>query len=275
MLDRRSLFFAAAAAAGSATLAAADRPAAKKPLPRQIPPTVRNTRGKIIYIGDEEQERGREWFSYTYREDGQVTLRAYCEMDDIRVQRDIVQTMTSRFAPLDCFCRLSVMGKFAGTGWIRVTDTEAECEVFSTTLGRVHQTVALAMPAPTMVSHPLISDALLMSTFDHGKPDKVQYSEGGLSTSPLLDGASGPMLSVGGRRGTEYLGQEKITTAAGTFDTHHYRMLMNGRRADGTATGYEIWCTHPDYIFIKGEVRGYLTNKTGYGRYELTEFETL
>lgn len=287
LFDRRSLFMAAvgATAGGSfmANVAQARTqvPTIGKPLlgvaklgsRTPTPPTLRNTRGKIVYVGDDNQERGREWFSVTYRRDGQVTLRAFCEIDDGKVERDVVQSMTSTFAPLDCFVRLHVDGKFLGTGWIRVTDTDAECDVFNAQLGRLHQIVKLAKPASSLVSHPLSTDALLLASFDHSKPERIQQWDGGLSTSPLLDGASGPLIGVGGKRSTEYVGPERITVPAGTFDTHHYRLLMSAR-ADGSPRSYDIWCTHPDFVFVRGEVRGYLANATGYGYYELAEFES-
>ncbi len=181
--------------------------------------------------------------------------------------------MTSKFAPLDCFVRLHVGGKFLGTGWIRVSDTDAECDVFNATMGRLHQDVKLAVPATSLVSHPLSTDSLLLAAFDHSKPERIQQWDGGISTSPLLDGASGPLIGVGGRRSTEYVGPERITVPAGTFDTHHYRLLMTAK-ADGSPRSYDIWCTHPDFVFVRGEVRGYLNNKTGFGYYELAEFES-
>jgi hypothetical protein len=272
----RRVFCAGAASTAVAPLAAA----ASKP-PRAVEqvkqnPALgaarsRNVRGKLLYISDDGSERGREWFSFTYRKDRQVTLRAYCEMDDIQVQRDVVQTMNERYHPLDCFVRLHVKGEFLGSGWIRVTDKEAECEVSNVAIGRVHQVVPLAVPATSLVSHPISSDALLMAGFDHSKPDRIQKWEGGLSTSPLLDGASGPFISIGKERAVEYVGPEKITTPAGTFDAHHYRLLMTGARSDGKKPSYDIWCTHPDYLIVRGEVGGYLTNATGFGRYELVD----
>lgn len=284
-IDRRSLFLAAAGATATAlrpaAAHAADAPSAK-PGARSgkrygtrpaTPSTLRNTRGKIVYIGDDDNERGREWFSVTHRRDGQVTLRAYCEIDDGKVERDVVQTMTSNFAPLDCFVRLHVGGKFLGTGWIRVSGTDAECDVFNATMGRLHQAVKLAAPARSLVSHPLSTDSLLLAAFDRSKPERIQEWDGGISTSPLLDGASGPLVGVGGRRATEYVGPERVTVPAGTFDTHHYRLLMTPK-ADGTPRSYDIWCTEPDYVFVRGEVRGYLNNKTGFGYYELAEYES-
>lgn len=278
--DRRSVLRVAAGAAAlfaggepsfASRAGSGDNPSG--PRRRARPPIVRDTRGKILYIDEDGTERGREWFGFSFHKDGQVTLRAHCEIDDSQVERDVVQSMTSRFAPLDCFNRLHVHGAFLGTGWIRITETEAECEVFNVQLGRIRQVVPLRLPATSLVSHPLSSDSLLMANFDHSKPERIQSWDGGLATSPLLDGASGPLLSVEGRRSVEYVGPERITVPAGTFDTQHYRLLMSPK-PDGTQRSYDIWTTPPDFVFVRGEVRGYLSNKTGYGRYELVKFES-
>ena len=115
----------------------------------------RNIRGKILYIGGDNQERGREWFSMTFHEDGQRTLRAHCEIDDTEVLRETVYTMDDQWQPLDCFNRLHVARKFLGTGWVRAYEHEAECEVLNTTLGRVSQKVQLSGRAKSLTVHPL------------------------------------------------------------------------------------------------------------------------
>ena len=279
--DRRTVLRAAAAGASALIAAGAPTLASSPPqIPRDIsrvrrrPVSIaRDTRGKILYIDEDGSERGREWFSVTFHRDGQVTLRAHCEIDDQEVERDVVQSMTSKFAPLDCFNRLHVHGAFLGTGWVRITDKEAECEVFNVRLGRIHQNIQLAAPATSLVSHPLSVDSMLMANFDRSRPERIQSWEGGLATSPLLDGASGPLLSVGGRRAVEYVGSERVTVPAGTFETEHYRLLMTPK-PDGTPRSYDIWTTRPDFVFVRGEVRGYLSNRTGTGRYELVSFES-
>ncbi|MDH3452537.1 MAG: hypothetical protein OEN20_08950 [Gammaproteobacteria bacterium] len=238
-------------------------------------PFVRNVQGKMLYIGDEDEERGREWFSYSFREDGQITLRAYCEIDDARVERDVVYSMTEDFRPLDCFVRLHSGGKFLGTGWIRVNDNEAECEVFNTTLGRSTQRVSLPGPVMSFGAHPLSNDALAVSAFDHNNPARVQTITNRLSSSPLLDGASGPLLGVRDLI-VEYVGAERVDTAAGTFEAHHYRfptMPDKPLHPSGTPLSQDVWVTHPNYLFVRAEVRGYLKNRTGFGRYELVEFQ--
>lgn len=287
-LDRRSLFMATAATAAAASGGGGGSVAVaqdKQPIPMsennlgpgKKSPYVRNKRGKIMYIGDDGNERGREWFSFSFREDGEITMRAFCEIDDARVERDVTYTMKSDFTPIDCFNRLHVGGKFLGAGWIRINGLVAECEVFNTTFGRVSQRIELETPPRTLGSHPLACDALVMPGFDHAKPEKVQTYSRGLSTSPLLDGGSGPLISHHRALTIEYLGPEKATTGAGTFDAHHYRVLPDPTRPlhpSGTPLTEDIWLTHPDYTLVRAEVRGYLRNKTGFGRYELVEFES-
>ena len=280
-LNRRSFFLAAAATAvGPRGAGAQDSSRELGTDPWHLgtgkkSPFVRNVRGKILYVGEDDQERGREWFGFSFREDGQITLRAYCEIDDARVERDVVYTMTEDFRPLDCFVRLHSKGKFLGTGWIRVGDTEAECEVFNSTIGRLEQKVPLALPPGSLGAHPLANDALVLPSYDHSKRERVQTIAGRLSTSALLDGASGPLLTVRSLT-VEYLGPERVTTPVGTFEAHHYRfppMPDRPLHPSGTPLSEDVWVTHPDYTFVRAEVHGYLRNRTGYGRYELVEFE--
>jgi hypothetical protein len=91
-------------------------------------------------------------------------------------------------------------------------------------MGRVSQILPLETPAIHLGSHPLVVDAIGTHTFDHAKPEKRQTRKGGLSTSPTLDGSTGPFLSVSASESvTEYIGPEKVKTPVGTFDTHHYQ----------------------------------------------------
>lgn len=228
----------------------------------------RNIRGKILYIGGDNEERGREWFSMTFHEDGQRTLRAHCEIDDTEVIRETIYTMDAQWRPLDCFNRLHVERKFLGTGWVRAHGHEAECEVFNTTLGRVSQTVQLNGPAKSLTVHPLTCDVFHCAGFDHGNSENPQTLRDVLSTSPLPNGGSGPFLSVGTVT-VMYDGREKVTVPAGTFECDHYHFVMKPQ-VDGTQKREDVWCTPTDFTFVKVTVDGFLKNS----RYELVEYET-
>ena len=90
----------------------------------------RNVRGRIVYLHQAESppvERGREWFSYTFHEDGNLTVRSQCEIDkgiveDRTVLRDVVYTVDRDFKPVDGYVRLQLDGAYLGSGWFRVTD---------------------------------------------------------------------------------------------------------------------------------------------------------
>ena len=231
----------------------------------------KNVRGKILAMTERDGkpfERGREWFSITYHEDGQRTVRAQCELDDRHLLRDVIYTLGPDLRPLDAFVRLTRAGKFLGSGWCRFTGSEAECEVFNVQMGRVSQRVPLAAPATGFGTHPVTCDALLLAAFDHSKPEKAQPAVGILMSSMEHDGSSGPLLSPI-NFAIEYLGRENVTTRVGTFEADKYRFLLEGSFPEDHPVE-EIWCIPETYQFVKVRVGGYI-NTT----FELVEYEEL
>ncbi len=228
----------------------------------------RNSRGKILYIGGDGKERGREWWSMTFHEDGQRTLRAHCEIDDTEVIREVIYTMDQNWKPLDCFNRLHVNRKFLGSGLVFVDGNEAECEVNNIELGRTSQKVSLGGPAQSLTVHPLTCDVFHCAGYDHSKDENPQTLKNVLSTSPLPNGASGPFLTVGTVT-VQYDGRETITVPAGTFETDHYHFVMKPQ-PDGTEKREDIWCLPDDFTFVKVTVSGFLKDS----RYELVELES-
>lgn len=201
-------------------------------------------RGKIIYTGDQVGERGREWFTVTKHRNGDRTMRAMCEIDDSKVLRDVVYTVNERWQPRDAFVRLTVNEDFMGSGWFRFTPDQAECETFMAEGGRVSQKIALAQPVPFFGLHPVAADCWCLGGFDAASGEKIQLLRGGMMSSQLSNGASGPMLSPFDLK-VEYLGQEAVTVPAGTFQTDHFRFVLNDRPAE------ELWCCGEDLLFVK------------------------
>ena len=66
----------------------------------------------------------------------------------------------------------------------------------------------------------------------------------GVSTSPLPDGASGPILAVR-RFDFEYLGEEDLTVPAGSFSCAHFRWHVQDFASIG------IWNSLEDGILEK------------------------
>jgi hypothetical protein len=214
--------------------------------------------GKVRYLGDKVGERGREWFTVTVHGDGTRTMRVHCEMDDKEVLRDVTYTVDGNWAPRDAFVRLTVEDKFMGSGWFRFTDRFVECETLTAAGGRMSQRVDIDAPLKSFGPHPVLSDMWHLSGFDFDSADNTQYWPNAVS-SPLPNGASGPMISIG-MIGAERLEPEEINVPAGTFQCEHFKFILIDKPSE------ELWFTRDDLQLVR--VRWDLLETT----YELTEF---
>ena len=232
---------------------------------RSVHGTIRYTSNKPDRLG---QERGREYFMINTHSDGRRTCIAHCEIDDRpSVMRDITYALDADWMPTDCFVRISVGDRFTGSGWFRFAPSEAECETWTAAEGRVSQTMALATPLVTFQNHAIACDAWHLRLIDRAKPGIVQRIHPMLLSSPDHRGATGPMLhSIGVN--IVYVGPEKVTVGAGTFDAWHYQFVANAELPEEHPP-YDVWCTADgEFLFLKGGVAGYM--QTWYELVELT-----
>ena len=213
--------------------------------------------GKILYTGDAVGERGREWFTITVHRNGERTMRSLCEMDDSQVLRDVVYTVDKTWRPLDAFVRLTVERKFMGSGWFHFAEDFIECETSTADAGRISQRIAVDERPRTFGAHPVACDIWHLAAFDLSSPKKIQTWPGAMS-SPLPNGASGPMIGLSTLR-VEHLGREDVTVPAGTFQCERFRFLLEDKPPE------ELWCTVDDYLMVK--IRWDLLETT----YELVE----
>lgn len=232
--------------------------------------------GKILYVSHKPErmgeERGRETFTISHHGDGAVTIRAYCELEDPdpTVQRDVIYSLAPDGRPADCFVRLTVSDKFMGSGWFRMTEDSIECESYGPTIGRVSQSVPANGNYHGFGTHPIIGDAYMTRVLDLSKgPHKMPLRV----FLPSIDhrGATPPLVAEANLF-LEYVGEERVTVKAGTFDCRHYR--FNDEEGgmvskDGAHPPYEMWVTADDHaIFIQGGVGGYMQSW-----YELVELD--
>lgn len=235
----------------------------------------RHARGKLVYWGTVDGrrvERGREWFMTTWHPDGQRTLRAVCEIEPglvarRAVTRDVTYTVDAERRPLDCFVRLHRDGRFLGSGWFNFRDGVAECQMHGVPHGRITQRFDGAVP-PSFGAHALTCDVTHLERFDHSRPERVQRARGVFLSSPEHDGCSGPLLFPI-EFGMEYVGRETVAVEAGTFETDHYRFLLEGSLEQEHPTE-ELWVTPDDFLCVKIFVGGYMNSS-----YELAELEWL
>ena len=229
----------------------------------------RNIRGTILYTSNKPerrgQERGREYFVTSVHADGSRTITAHCEIDDRpSVMRDITYSLDRDWMPTDCFVRIGVGDRFMGSGWFCFHPQYAECEAFTALEGRVSQRMELKQPLKTFQNHAIACDAWHLRLFSR-EPGKVQTLEQMLLSSPDHRGATGPMLYSVGLH-VKYVGEERVTVGAGTFDALHYQ-FVSAPGLPQEHPPYDMWCSADgEYLFLKGGVAGYMQT-----HYELVE----
>jgi len=230
-------------------------------------------RGQISYTSNQPkrkgQERGRESFIVTIHSDGRRTLRAHCEIEDApTVLRDVTYTVDSDWKPEEAFVRLTVDDNYLGSGWFRFSDGTAEEETFNVGDGRISKSTDLEKQIRALGCHPLSGDPWFCSIYNLADGPGKQFFKNLMLTSPDHRGASGPSLfSLG--CGIEYVGDEKISVAAGDFMAHHFRFVDTKDELPEEHPLYDLWCTSDgNYTFLKAEVGGYMQTA-----YELTKLE--
>ncbi len=231
----------------------------------------RTLRGSIRYTSNQPdrlgQERGREFFIMTDQADGVRVVHAHCEIDDTpNVIRDVVLSLDSQGQPIDCSVRITVGDQHEGTGFMRFTPQLAECETFSRKAGRITQRIELAAPVRALGAHPICGDALILRLYDLTKGPGRAFYPHLMLTSPDHRGATGPMLFALGF-GLEFVGPERVTVGAGSFDALHFRYVDTAGQLPQEHPPYDVWCTADgNYIYLKGGVGGYMQT-----RYELMD----
>lgn len=235
--------------------------------------------GRIRYSSKKpellDQDRGGEWFSFTQHGDGTVIFRARCEIAEPEptVLRDIIYALDAEGQPQDLHVHLTVGDTFMGSGWMHHTPSPdggvIECESFGPSIGRISQTVAYEGAMDGFGTHPIAGDAYATRCMDVSKgPHRRDLRM--FLPSPDHRGATPPLISEV-RIAMEYVGDERVTVAAGTFDCRHFRYIDDSGAGMGGKTHphYDMWVTaDDDALFVQGGVGGYMQTW-----YELVELE--
>ena len=220
--------------------------------------------GTIRYTSNKPErkgaERGREFFTITQQTDGIDVLLAHCEIDDApRVSRDVCVAMHHQdSSPVDASVRISVGGKFEGSGWMRFGEHESECESLNARDGRITQKIQTSFRPRWFQAHPIVGDGLLMRLYPLAQGPGIHHVDNIFLSSPDHRGATGPLFFV-----TEfdlvYVGDEVISIAAGTFNARHFQVTGTAGNLPEEHPPYDIWCSaDDDYLFLKGGVAGYM-----------------
>lgn len=235
----------------------------------------RTVRGRIRYTSKKPEmmdaERGREWFAFTHHADGSVVMRAQCEIEEPAptVLRDMIYAIGADGRPRNLHVHLTVGDAFMGSGWFNLTHRDGggliECESFGQSIGRLSQRVDFAGAIDGFGTHPIVGDGYLTKCMDvargpHRRTIRVYVP------SPDHRGATPPMAAQV-TIDLEYLGDETVTVAAGTFACRKFAFIDTGEMGGKQHPPYEMWVTaDEDAVFVQGGVGGYMATW-----YELVE----
>jgi hypothetical protein len=160
-----------------------------------------------------------------------------------------------------------------GSGWLHHTPGDngglIECESFGPSIGRLSQKMPYTGAIDGFGTHPIAGDGYTTRCMDLTKgPHRRKIRV--FLPSPDHRGATPPVIAEV-EIALEYVGDETVTVAAGTFDCHHFRFVDD----EGPGMGgvphphYDMWVTaDADSIFVQGGVGGYM--QTWYELVELT-----
>lgn len=231
----------------------------------------RTVRGRIRYTSKKpelmDQERGREWFAFTHHGDGSVVLRAQCEIEepDPTVLREVVLSLGPDGKARNLHVHLTVGDAFMGSGWFNFTHRGdsvgggglIECESFGPSIGRVSQRVDFSGPIDGIGTHPIVGDGYLTKCMDVSKGPHRRTIRCYLP-SPDHRGATPPMAAEV-KIDLEYLGDETVTVAAGTFACRKFAFIDTAAMGGKQHPAYEMWVTaDDDAVFVQGGVGGYM-----------------
>jgi len=198
---------------------------------------VRSAKGVIGYkVLSTGASLGEENWSLSVHPDGSRTMQAMSQYGSPGVQRHVVYRVDAGFRPIEAYLLYWVGGQWRGSGLFSVHGDKLSA-VANTPNGVLTHEVKVPENF-SFIPHPLATDAWHMAYYDKAK--------GGEQTITVYDmdgGAAGPQALLG-RLYTQklrFLGNERMTTAAGTFETEHFKI----------DDAVDIYVTGPDAIMVK------------------------
>lgn len=215
--------------------------------------------GQIGYFGP-AGETGRERFEIVPHPGG-CTVRAFCEMDDLGLTRDVTLSLDTEGRPRDAFVRVIRHGSTLGSALFIVDEEAVLCEAVTAELGRVSQRRPIAAPLAYLGLHPLVCDGLIALSRGTGRPGEFIAVD--IVTNSVSPSGEQGLIAIPSVIDAAYLGEETIDVPAGRFWALRYALRW---QPDWPAA--ELWVHGPSALFLR------LTWDMIEARYELLSLRT-
>jgi hypothetical protein len=179
---------------------------------------------------------GSEEWHLTVHPDGSRTIEARNRLDEAGFQRHVTHRVAADFRPLETLASYWIQGAWRGSALFAVNGPELTA-VAKTPNGMLTQT--LSVPEHfSFIPHPLSTNAWHGWYYDRQKLGRQTI------TVYDMDAVAKGVGSLLGRlyqQDIELLGQEQVTTPAGTFLTDHFKI----------AGGVDMYITGPDAVLVR------------------------
>lgn len=199
------------------------------------------------------EDRGYEQQRYLFHDDGTLALNALSFASDRNLVRDVVVNLDANQRPIDSYVRIHHGTRVEGAGWYRFEDGAVTADLWNTRKGVTRERVEASGRIRAFITHPIACDVLTAAAFDRCSADRVQHVRDVFMSSSDPFGAVGPEIARVDLE-IEYVGVESIETAAGVFETDHWRILPGAERTGHAHPGEDLWALRDTFIFIRAEV---------------------
>ena len=203
---------------------------------------TRSISGTIAYWGKNNTAIGTEHFQLAFHNKG-CSFRAFCELDDIDLLRDVTVAFTSSWQPIDGFSRITQAGQVVASNWFIFNKDKVNVKSTELGLGEVTQQFTNTVPFQYLGLHPLQNDALITTQVDKSAPKQYITIKG--ITNSLSENGDQGLAAIPVNIEVAYLGNEALTVKAGTFNARKYALR---------------WQPHwpPAYVWVQDEAPVFL-----------------
>ncbi len=163
--------------------------------------------------------RGEEQFHITAHPDGSRTVMAVSRYGPRDIQRHSLYRIDAALRPVEAAIQYWIEGTWRASGTLTATDTHVTVQSRGPQGDAAH-TLETSGPF-AVLPHQLAPDAWRVLLYDKSAGGVQELSV--YDPAPLADGPDG-MLGKMTSHKAEYIGQERLTVPAGTFDCDHFRI---------------------------------------------------
>ena len=198
--------------------------------------------GHIGYFGPEGQT-GREWFEIVPHTGGR-TVRAFCEMDELELTRDMTMSLDEDSRPREAFVRVVQHGRTLGSTLFLVDEDAIHCEGITQERGRISQRMPLSAPLCYLGLHPLVCDGLIAVSRGTDRPGEFVALD--VITNSVSPNGEQDLIAIPSVIDVAYIGDETIKVPAGQFDAQRFAL-----RWQPDWTPADLWVHGADALFLR------------------------